>query len=276
MAKVYRTYENVHIGFADEGLNVLTGAPVERFNVAEPGVLDFLRRELDRKSVVCVSGSSTLSDVLMTEQSVLGLSGGRAYTVLDIFKDVPTDGGKPVTLIKLKSPEGKHLEWNGDWSFSSPKWSSQLRARFGYTQNPQDGSFFLDDETLRNFFSQATTCYINPSYVNSNIRVFAGRTHSHMLEFVCKKEGTYYLSLYQDSKRKFSQSHNYEKSKARMFVASVHEGRLEALHSKAVDNGDLHQEFVLKAGTYVMSCKVKWKFFDKYHFVVTSYGPDTI
>jgi hypothetical protein len=59
-----------------------------------------------------------------------------------------------------------------------------------------------------------------------------------------------------------------------MFVAAVKDNRLEAYHSKAVDSGDLHQEFRLKAGTYIISCKVKWKFFDKYHFVVTSYGPD--
>lgn len=61
-----------------------------------------------------------------------------------------------------------------------------------------------------------------------------------------------------------------------MFVAAVREGRLEAYRSKAVDNADLHQEFVLKPGTYVMSCKVKWKFFDKYHFSVTSYGPEEV
>lgn len=46
MAKIYRSYENIHIGFADEGLNVLTGAPVERFSAAEAGVLDFLKKEL--------------------------------------------------------------------------------------------------------------------------------------------------------------------------------------------------------------------------------------
>lgn len=187
MAKVYRSYENLHIGFADEGLSVLTGAPVERFGVGEPGVLDYLKKELDRRSIVCVSGSYQLQEVMMVEKSVLGLTTGKTYTVLDVFKDVPADNGKPLTLIKLQSPEGKNIEWNGDWSFTSPKWSSQLRARFGYTVNPNDGSFFLDEQTFNNFFAQATTCYINPTYVNSNIRILAGRTHSHMLEFVIKK-----------------------------------------------------------------------------------------
>lgn len=175
---------------------------------------------------MCVSGSSLIKDTIMDNKSVLGLSAGRVYTILDVFKDVPSDDGKPITLIKLRSPEGKLLEWSGDWSFSSPKWSTQLRSRLGYAIEPNDGSFFLDAETFRNFFGQATTCCINPIYVNSHIRIYAGRTHSHMLEFTVKKEGTYFLSLYQDSKRKFAQSHNYEKSKARMFVAFVRDGRL--------------------------------------------------
>jgi hypothetical protein len=61
-----------------------------------------------------------------------------------------------------------------------------------------------------------------------------------------------------------------------LFLASIQNNRLEAYHSKAVDSGDLHQEFRLKPGMYIMSCKVKWKFFEKYHFVVTSYGPDQL
>jgi hypothetical protein len=108
MAKVYRSYENVHVGFSDEGLNVLTGAPVERFNIAEVGVLDYMKREISRKSIVCVSESRALNDMPTDKQSVLGLSTGRAYTVLDIFRDVPSDG-KTVILIKLKMPEGKQL-----------------------------------------------------------------------------------------------------------------------------------------------------------------------
>lgn len=51
---------------------------------------------------------------------------------------------------------------------------------------------------------------------------------------------------------------------------------MEAIHSKAVDERDLHQEFRLRAGEYVLSCKVKWKFFDKYHFVMTVYGPEKV
>jgi hypothetical protein len=108
MAKVYRAYENVHMGLTDEGLNVLTGAPVERFNIAEIGALEYMKQEIGRKSIICVSGSRALNDMSTDKQSMLGLSTGRAYTVLDIFKDVPSNG-KTVTLIKLKYPEGKQL-----------------------------------------------------------------------------------------------------------------------------------------------------------------------
>lgn len=82
-----------------------------------------------------------MSQMPMEKQSVLGLSSGRAYNIVGVVKDVQSDG-KSVNLIKLRNPEGK-VDWKGDWSFASNKWTSQLRTQFGYDKNPNDGTFFM-------------------------------------------------------------------------------------------------------------------------------------
>lgn len=106
-----------------------------------------------------------MSQMPMEKQSVLGLSSGRAYNIVGVVKDVQSDG-KSVNLIKLRNPEGK-VDWKGDWSFASNKWTSQLRTQFGYDKNPNDGTFFMAEENFKMFFTDVTLCYVNPIYVHS-------------------------------------------------------------------------------------------------------------
>jgi calpain-15 len=93
MAKIYRSYEDIHLGWTEEGLNVLTGAPTEKVMVGgtegaqNGGVVEVIRKAVNRKCVVCCSGK-VLSQATMEKQSVMGLSTGRSYTVVNVYKDI--------------------------------------------------------------------------------------------------------------------------------------------------------------------------------------------
>jgi calpain-15 len=57
------------------------------------------------------------------------------------FHDV-LDGGKPVSLVKLRNPWGQG-EWTGDWSDKSKKWTPELKAQLN-VKDINDGMFFMN------------------------------------------------------------------------------------------------------------------------------------
>lgn len=74
-----------------------------------------------------------------------GLISGHAYSLLKIINI------KGETSVKLRNPWGK-LIWKGDWSFTCSKWTKDLREKYNYHKNPEDGSFYMSWKDFRKFF----------------------------------------------------------------------------------------------------------------------------
>lgn len=129
-AKVYGSYEAINAGYAHEGLVALTGAPCEAFMSEDDGTIDRLRIYLKKGYIVSCSSSDMIEQMSERDQERVGIFSGHAYTVLRIESDLPWKDRK-VTLLKVRNPWG-NKEWKGDWSFSSPKWTPELRKRLNY------------------------------------------------------------------------------------------------------------------------------------------------
>ena len=56
-----------------------------------------------------------------------------------------------IKMVKMWNPfeEGA---WKGDYSFQSEKWTEELRKKFEYTEMPEDGTFYITFDNLRQFF----------------------------------------------------------------------------------------------------------------------------
>jgi hypothetical protein len=54
-------------------------------------------------------------------------------------------------MVKMWNPfeEGA---WKGDYCFQSEKWTEELRKKFEYTEMPEDGTFYITFDNLRQFF----------------------------------------------------------------------------------------------------------------------------
>lgn len=82
-----------------------------------------------------------------------GIVSGHAYTLLGVYS-VPTKMGNQ-RLVKLRNPWG-HQEWTGEWSDGHQIWdqvlNQQEKSRIGYTNNLQDGIFFMPyDNFIKKF-----------------------------------------------------------------------------------------------------------------------------
>lgn len=146
--------------------------------------------------MITCSGSPKLNNMKREESDSYGLIGSHAYSILNIFSVTDPDTSKPVWLVKLRNPWG-NLEWKHDWSFKSKKWTPALRNKYNYNKSPNDGSFYMDYHNFAVFFSSITVCYMEPSYLNSSLRINVDRHSPTYVSFRVTKPGRYVFTIYQ-------------------------------------------------------------------------------
>lgn len=74
---------------------------------------------------MATSGSEQLSKMSKEELENIGLISGHAYSLLFV-KEINGE-----VFVKLRNPWGNYV-WKGDWSFTSPLWTPELRKMFDY------------------------------------------------------------------------------------------------------------------------------------------------
>ncbi len=122
------------------------------------------------------------------------------------------------TIVKLRNPWGEN-EWEGDWSFYSPKWTPQLRYQYNYVNDPRDGTFFIGWNSFITFFGDFNICKINPHYKHSSFKLNPEQTLQKMLiKLYIYQEGNYHISVYQEDKRKNRNYLGYEYSPLHMLL----------------------------------------------------------
>ena len=70
----------------------------------------------------------------------MGIISGHSYTILSAH-EIYTEQGRQVKLLKLRNPYGQ-VEWEGDWSDESDKWTPELRAELNVVI-ANDGIFYI-------------------------------------------------------------------------------------------------------------------------------------
>ena len=94
-----------------------------------------------------------------------GLRSGRPYCVSRVEKVVTSIREETVTLLRLRDPWGRRVEWSGDWSQGSAEWGGlalEERTRLQAMVAAEDGEFWMSWPDFAAFFSQLTLCYLVP------------------------------------------------------------------------------------------------------------------
>ena len=203
------------------------------------------------------------------EQEKIGLIGDHAYSFLK-FLNI---GGE--TVVKMRNPWGKTV-WKGEWSFESKKWTPELRQKYHYTYQPNDGAFFIPWKEFTKYFSNFVISRIDPTFLHTSHRLNSAAHHSNYVRMLVKEEGVYNLSVYQESKRKH-QGKDYEYSDVRMVVLKEHGQEINYVCS--VNKSKSHAVFVetrLTPGFYYVAVKVDWGAKQPRSIVLTSYGCERV
>ena len=172
-AKINGGYSNIIGGSPREALKALTNFANEtlKFNECSPDeIYDKIALALKYQSVVCATTSNN------NKNQDKGLLPNHAYTLLDA--KIVKKKKKEYKLIKIRNPWG-FMEWNGDWSDLSKKWSDELKDDLDFVTNDKDGIFYMELNDFIKFFIYVDICYIQ---YNSKVKI---SEMNHYLDSPC-------------------------------------------------------------------------------------------
>ena len=178
-AKLNQSYQALCAGTLSESFRDLTGFPslVYYFPFMQEEekkekVWRVMREAFERKELI---GASSRIETPLEKQEAfkleqVGIVSRHAYSVLalhqiDEGESVKEEGGS-VKLVELRNPWGDTLKWKGEYSPSSPLWTSELRRRVG-NEKEREGVFFIPFHHFLLYFNEITICK-NNSLLHSN------------------------------------------------------------------------------------------------------------
>jgi calpain-15 len=162
-AKLHGSYYSLKGGFACEGMMDLTGCPTSYFDFEDEqvramiasGQLWQMMKTFDEEGFVMSVSSPGEDQSVENPRTALphGILPGHAYTLL-ACKEF-----KRTNLVNLRNPWGK-LEWEGDWSDSSPLWTEEMRQQVDPVFDENDGNFWMSFEDIIDQFSNLNVCKV--------------------------------------------------------------------------------------------------------------------
>lgn len=111
----------------------LTGAPYKTIRFEDPDLqakisngelwAELMKYDLENFIMsASTPGEDTQTETGRRQKSNTGLVAGHAYSLISVKQS-----RKGPKLVKLRNPWGS-MEWNGDWSDSSPLWTAEMQV----------------------------------------------------------------------------------------------------------------------------------------------------
>lgn len=152
-----------------KAMATLTGFPCERLELREArgkgggeggGGGDLLWAQLLSSHTAGFLLSASVSGADSSEAAAaeaMGLLSDHAYSLLRVV------GVRGERLVQLRNPWGK-LEWKGEWSDHSRRWSEEMRREVGEVAASDDGKFWMGFTDFIDFFSCVDVCRVRPDW----------------------------------------------------------------------------------------------------------------
>ena len=156
-AKVNGGYGNILVGNPSTIFRFLTGFSTEQINnklIEEKNYLNILKNCYDSKEVVCFG---TNNDNNLEE---MGLINDHNYVLYDIV-EIKENNKDSEFLFRLKNPIPSNINWKGDWSNESDKWTDEINKQVNDNiLETNKNIFFINIHDLLKYFNRTDICHI--------------------------------------------------------------------------------------------------------------------
>jgi len=203
----------------------------------------------------------------------IGIVASHAYSLLAAH-EVKTRYGQMERLVELRNPWGK-TEWKGAWSDESPEWTEELKKQLN-VKDDDDGVFYMPFKDFLKYYSDVQICKIHDDYHYTSIKVNTNHKNGNFFKVRVQKDGKYFLTVNQQSKRHHASADNFQYSSVWLVLGKQNGDKFEHVHGGFKADREVFTDGHLTAGEYLLYVKVAW--YDKAprDFVLSSYGPDDV
>ena len=272
-AKIFKTYIACEIGFMDEALECLLGAPSCRYitQAQEVDKIWEVISDSDKNKFVITAGTHKA----VTEE--MGLVPNHGYSIIS------THQFNKHRLLKLRNPWGK-FEWTGDFSDNSKLWTKEMKEKIGYS-NVDDGVFCMSVEDFKKNFSFYSIGMYHDGWEYSYLEASSKYKHAEYFKIKVDKPCEAYFRIHQEDKRGHPQSDHYEYSSGDIIVCKV---EADGTLNNVFDQEGVHPgiffgarsiypcaacKVKLTPGEYLIRTKIRWVNKEGGDFTVSSYAP---
>jgi len=266
----------IEAGLTREALHDLTGAPTKYF--LTEGMSEQEQEKLwhavlhgEKMDFVMACGAADFCGGL-DELTDCGIVASHAYSLLSAH-EINTNRGKQ-RLIRVRNPWGKS-EWNGDWSDTSPLWTEDLKRQLNVEER-DDGVFFISYEDFLHYYSDVQICKVHDDYHYTSIKVTINYKNAQFFKMTVPKDGKYYVTVNQHSKRHHAKAENFRYSPVWLVLAKQEGNTFKHIEGCFKDDREVFTEGHLTAGEYLIYTKVAWYDNTERQFVLSVYGPDDV
>ena len=278
-AKVNGCYANIGCGgYCYEAFDVLTEAYTEHleFEYYKKEEIWKKMEDASKKNYVMAAGTGDKGEKFNDLIESLGLCVGHAYTIITILK-MEENG---VRLVKLKNPWG-NTEFTGDWSDSSRKWTPELKKKYNYEGNDDEGIFFMSFDDFYKYFAMLDIAKLEEGYQTVFCKIKKTEAlKCQLIELVGNQDNqNAYIQLYQKNPRIVRKNGKKYPQPVMAYIILV-DSEFNYIKSTYSNNIHLGIQVDLKAGKYYIFCDVNYRNetpdFTSYGYTLTVYSKNRI
>ena len=193
-AKINGSYINMGTGGSpNEVFDVLTEAYSEQITVSRKEADEIWKKLKDGedKGFIMTAGTSANPNL-----ELVGLYCAHAYSVLGIHE---INGER---VIRLRNPYGD-IEFTGNWSDYSSKWTEELKKKYNHYLNNNDGDFFMGFTDFTKYFVTMGICKFHKSWSSTKLKIKKSiATKCQLIKVTIPEDDTLvYLQLYSKNPR---------------------------------------------------------------------------
>jgi hypothetical protein len=139
-----------------------------------------------------------------------------------------------------------------------------------------DGIFYMPYEDFLKYYSDVQICKVHDDYRYTSLRVNTNHKNAKFFKMSVVKEGKYYISVNQHSKRHHDKVEDFQYSSVWLIVAKQEGNEIKFIQADFKADREVWTDEHLPVGEYLLYVKVAW--FDKAprDFVLSSYGPNDV
>ena len=252
-AKVNGGYGNILVGNPSEVFRFLTGFSTEQINnklIEENNYLNILKNSYDSKELVCFSTNK--------ENNVeeMGLIKDHNYVLYDIFEIKEKDNNNQL-LLKLKNPIPSDINWKGDWSNESDKWTEELNKQVNHNilEEENKNVFFINVHDLLIYFNRTDICHIlfdsfSKEFDNNEIKDL---DEPQIFNFYLEKQGKVSITISEYNWKFHKEFNNYSHPTSLVLVEYNPENLdIKNIYTDYENDKDIEKTVLLNEGFYLL------------------------